>query len=363
MVRYKVVKNVLGEGNFMRKAELIYNPVSGKEQAQQYIDEITSIIAKAGFSVQTFETTPEEKSAQKEAERAALAGIDMIIAMGGDGTVHEVVNGIAGLKKRPILGIIPMGTTNDYARALNLPRNNPIEAAQVIANQNNIAMDMGKFNDTYFVNIAAGGYMTDLTYEVSSEMKTRFGYFAYVIKGVQKAFQMQPIQMKFEYDGGSFEGEASMFFVALTNSIGGFEKMVPDSHMMDGKFSVLVVKTANLLDIIPLIRQMMLSGDHINSEHIHYFKTDILKVTAVDGHQLMINVDGEYGGDAPAVFVNLQQHIEICSNLEDVRQIEKNKTRKDHIRKLFNQELAFLETQQFETIEDNQGNREEENHE
>ena len=104
------------------------------------------------YETSAFATTAEENSARNEAERAAKAGFSLIVAAGGDGTINEVVNGIAGLKKRPQLGIIPAGTTNDYARALKIPRESPVEAAKVIAAGKTVKMDIGMANDNYFVN-------------------------------------------------------------------------------------------------------------------------------------------------------------------------------------------------------------------
>ena len=117
---------------------------------------------------------------------------------GGDGTINEVVNGIAGLKKRPQLGIIPAGTTNDYARALKIPRESPVEAAKVIAAGKTVKMDIGMANDNYFVNIAGGGLLTELTYSVPSELKSLFGYLAYLAKGAELLPQMKNVPMHLE---------------------------------------------------------------------------------------------------------------------------------------------------------------------
>lgn len=102
----------------MRKARLIYNPVSGKEIMRNNLADILEAIEQAGYEASAFATTPEPDSAKNEATRAAKAGFELVVAAGGDGTINEVVNGIAGLKKRPKMAIIPAGTTNDYARAL-----------------------------------------------------------------------------------------------------------------------------------------------------------------------------------------------------------------------------------------------------
>lgn len=101
--------------------------------------------------------------AREEAKRATEAGFEQIVAAGGDGTKNEVENGIAPAKKRVIMAIIPAGTTNDYARALRMLRDDPVEAARVILKGQTLAMDIGEANQDYFMNIAAGGLLSELT--------------------------------------------------------------------------------------------------------------------------------------------------------------------------------------------------------
>ena len=111
-----------------RKARLIYNPVSGHEQMPKNVADILDVLEQAGYEASAFRTTPEENSARNEATRAAKEGFDLIVAAGGDGTINEVGNGIAFLENRPQMAILPAGTTNDYARALAIPRDNIPEA-------------------------------------------------------------------------------------------------------------------------------------------------------------------------------------------------------------------------------------------
>lgn len=300
-----------------KRCRIIYNPTSGREALKNDLVEILNILERAGYETSAFATTPEPNSAQNEAKRAAQAGFNLIIAAGGDGTINEVVNGIAPLKHRPKLGIIPAGTTNDYARALKIPRESPIEAAKVIANGKTVKMDIGRANDKYFVNIAAGGLLSELTYAVPSEFKTLFGYLAYLVKGAELLPRVKPINMHLEYDGGVYDGKASMFFLALTNSVGGFEQIVPDASLDDGKFTLIVVKTSNLLEIMRLITMVLNGGRHVNDANILYVKTSKLIAKPVD-EKMMINIDGEYGGDAPMKFKNLKRHIEIFANTQDI---------------------------------------------
>ncbi|WP_461240027.1 diacylglycerol kinase [Paucilactobacillus sp. N302-9] len=300
-----------------KRARIIYNPTSGREALKSDLVDIMAVYEQAGYETSAYATTPEPDSAKNEATRAAKEGFDLIVAAGGDGTLNEVVNGLAGLPKRPKMAIIPAGTTNDYARALRIPREDPIAAAKVILKGQTIKMDIGKANDNYFINIAAGGSLTELTYDVPSQMKSLFGYLAYVAKGAELLPQIKPVTMHIKYDGEEFNGKASMFLIALTNSVGGFEQIVPDASLDDGKFTMIIVKEANLIEMMRLITKVLNGGKHIDDPKVIYKK--VAKVEAMAANdRLMINLDGEYGGDAPMVFEDLKQHIETFANVDDM---------------------------------------------
>ena len=225
-----------------KRARLIYNPTSGQEIMKKNVAEVLDILEGFGYETSAFQTTPEENSARNEAERVAKAGFDLVIAAGGDGTINEVVNGIAPLEKRPKMAIIPTGTTNDFARALKIPRGNPVEAAKIIGKNQLIHMDIGQAcEDTYFINIAAAGSFTELTYSVPSQLKTMFGYLAYLAKGVELLPGIRTVPVRIKHEKGVFEGDVSMIFAAITNSVGGFEQIAPDAKLDDGKFTLILV--------------------------------------------------------------------------------------------------------------------------
>lgn len=301
-----------------QRARLIYNPTSGNEGMKRYVADILDVMEQAGYESSAYQTTPEPFSAKKEASRATLDGFDLIVAAGGDGTINEVVNGIAPHRHRPKMAIIPAGTTNDYARALAIPREDPVAAAKVILAGQTLRMDIGKANKHYFMNIAAGGLLTELTYGVPSEFKSIFGYFAYVMKGAEMLPAIKQFPIHLEYDDGVYDGPASMFLLAMTNSIGGFEQIVPDSSLGDGKFSLIVVKTAKLPEYLVLMGKVLNGGRHVDDPNIIYTKTQNLVVTREDGEELKINLDGDYGGSAPMTFQNLRQHIEMYANVADI---------------------------------------------
>lgn len=302
-----------------KKARLIYNPTSGQEIMKKNVAEVLDILESYGYETSAFQTTPWPNSARDEAERAAKAGFDLVIAAGGDGTINEVVNGIAPLAKRPKMAIIPTGTTNDFARALKIPRGNPVEAAKIIGKNQMIKMDIGQArDDTYFINIAAAGSFTELTYSVPSQLKTTFGYLAYLAKGVELLPQVSKVPVRITHDDGVFEGDASMIFAAITNSVGGFEQIAPDAKLDDGKFTLIIVKTANLIEILHLIRLVLNGGKHINDRRVEYIKTSYMKIEPLSDKRMMINLDGEYGGDAPIELKNLKNHITFFANTDEI---------------------------------------------
>lgn len=302
-----------------QKARLIYNPTSGQEIMKKYVADVLNLLEGYGYETSAFQTTPEKDSAKNEAIRAAKSGFDLVIAAGGDGTINEVVNGIAPLEQRPKMAIIPTGTTNDFARALKIPRGNPIEAAKIIGKNQTIGMDIGRaFGDTYFINIAAAGTLSELTYSVPSQLKSMFGYLAYLAKGVELLPQIKSVPVSITHDHGTFEGMASMIFVAITNSVGGFEQIAPDAKLDDGQFTLIICKTDSLMDILHLARLLIDGGRHITNKNIEYIKTTTIAIKPQSDQRMMINLDGEYGGDAPVVLENLKNHITFFANVDDI---------------------------------------------
>ncbi len=302
-----------------KRARVIYNPTSGREAIKQDLVEILAVYEQAGYETSAYATTPEPNSAKMEASRAVREGFDLIVAAGGDGTINEVMNGIAPFEQRPLLAVIPSGTTNDYARALKIPREDPVGAARVILNpENRFKIDVGQAGDNYFMNIAAAGTLTELTYDVPSQMKSLFGYLAYFAKGAELLPRVKAVDVRVKYDDQVYEGEVSTIFLALTNSVGGFEQVVPDASLDDGNFSLLIVKDSSIPGMLQLMAKA-LKGNHIGDERIIYSKAkDVFIEPVHEEDRLMINLDGEYGGDAPMQFHDLRQHINVVANVAEI---------------------------------------------
>src|SRR5699024_5464971 len=312
----------------IKRARIIYNPSSGREAVKRVLPDILSVYEQAGYETSAFQTTPEPLSAQKEAARCCDEGFDLVVAAGGDGTVHEVMNGIAEKEYRPTVAIIPAGTTNDYARVLQIPRGNLVEAAKLIENKESIFMDIGKVitakESSYFMNIAAMGNLAELTFEVTPQLKTIFGYLAYVVKGAELVPQVKAVPVHIDYEGGSYEGEASLVFTALSSTVGGFNNIVPDKVLGDGKFSLIIIKTANVFELMPLARKLLTDGTHLDSPKIIHKQTSFVDLDVLDDSKLMINLDGEYGGGAPVRFENLNHQIKVVANVSPIENEIKN---------------------------------------
>ncbi|WP_100012495.1 diacylglycerol kinase [Lentibacillus sediminis] len=289
----------------MKKARIIYNPTSGREAFKRELPTVLERFEIAGYETSTHATTC-EGDATDAARTAVERGYDLVVAAGGDGTISEVINGIAEQERRPRLGIIPVGTTNDFARALYIPRD--IErAVDIILGEKSMLMDIGEVNGHYFMNIAGGGKLTELTYEVPSKLKTVIGHLAYYVKGVEMLPSLKPTRARIEYDGKVFEDDIMLFLLSNTNSVAGFEKLAPDAKVNDGYFDLLILKKMNLAEFIR-IASLAQRGAHLEDENIIYAQAKDIKVKTDEKMQL--NIDGEYGGLLPGEFHILQQHIE-----------------------------------------------------
>lgn len=297
---------LIEEDFFVKKARIIYNPTAGREAFKKEMASVLMRFEQAGYETSTHATTG-ANDATKAAEIAVERQFDLIIIAGGDGTINEVIRGIAEKAYRPQIGIIPAGTTNDFARALELPREIH-KAVDIILEENNVkALDIGKVNGHIFVNIAGGGDLTELTYDVPSKLKAAIGQMAYYIKGIEKLPSLRPVTTVIEYDDEVIEEDIMLFLIANTNSVGGFEKLAPDAAIDDGYFDLIILKKTNLAEFLR-IASLGMRGNHIGDKNIIYKQAKRIKITPKE--KMLLNIDGEYGGMLPGEFINLHQHID-----------------------------------------------------
>jgi diacylglycerol kinase (ATP) len=289
-----------------KRARLIYNPTSGREEMRRRLPDILQRLEQGGYETSCHATTA-KYDAMHAAQDAVKAKFDVVIAAGGDGTLNEVISGLATapIEERPTLGLIPVGTTNDFARALGIPKKWE-QAVELIVRGDSRTIDLGQINDKYFVNIAAGGSLTELTYEVPSRLKTLLGQAAYYLKGFEKLPGLQPMSLNIKHDNGEIEGEFMVFLIANSNSVGGFEKLAPGARIDDGLLDVVLLRKINVAELF-LVVAAVSRGEHLSDPRFVHFQTTQLQVTSDRYTQL--NVDGEYGGTLPCTCRILPGHL------------------------------------------------------
>lgn len=266
-------------------------------------------LERGGFETSTHMTIGEGDATLAAAE-AVERGFDVIIAAGGDGTLYEVINGMAEKEGRCPLGILPLGTTNDFARALNIPRSWD-GACDLIIRGHTQVIDVGKVNQRYFINIAGGGSLTELTYEVPSKLKTLLGQLAYYVKGIEKLPRLRPIEAYIKSEDRELHEEIMMFLIANSNSVGGFEKLSPDASLDDGLLDVFILKKCNLAEFIRVLT-LAVRGEHFSDPNLIFFRTKDIQIISPDYVQL--NLDGEFGGTLPCRISVLPQHLHIFTD-------------------------------------------------
>lgn len=288
------------------KAMIIANPSSGKENALEYIEQIEAILKEKGYD-STVKKTEKELDATNFCQDACTSDYELVVSLGGDGTLHETINGLVDQVHRPKLGIIPLGTVNDFARALNIPLD-PDEAISLLASDNTKNVDIGKFNDRYFVNIVAVGAIAEATYDVTPEQKTKLGPLAYVLEGLKELTSNRTYPLTIEYDEKKWEGDSLLFLAALTRSTGGFEKLTPEAKVDDGMLHCYVIKQVNMIRLAS-IATAILRGELKEEEDVEYFTAKRLKVSSQD--PLVTNVDGEQGDQLPVEMEVKPSHIQV----------------------------------------------------
>lgn len=288
----------------MKKAMFILNPSSGKEEASDYKDQVEETLAEMGYSVDTRETE-KQGDATQFAKEACESRYDFVVAMGGDGTINEAVSGLAEQEHQPLFALVPLGTVNDFARALKISLD-PSEAIAGMKTGFEKRVDIAKVGHHYFMNILALGQIAESTYEVSPEQKTKLGAFAYFIEGLKAITHDTEEYFTITHDHGTWEGEAKLVLVALTNSVGGFEKLAPEALTDDGLLHLYIIKNAALPAFIRIAGAMLI-GKLEKDPAVEVIHTT--KVSIGTNEPLSCNIDGDEGCTTPFVIEVLPKHV------------------------------------------------------
>ncbi len=224
----------------MKKLLYIINPKAGLKKNKNYIDDAVKVFENAGYKVGIKYTKKRLDGTNIAREYGAKA--DLIVCMGGDGTLNEVIQGMIEAEVSTPLGYIPAGSTNDFAASLGL-KTNPKEQAEFIVSNEARPLDMGMFNGRYFVYTASAGIFTKTSYSTPQKMKNRLGHFAYILHGVRELFHIRRLKLKIELPDKTYEGK--YIFAAINNAtkVGGIMKLDKDMvEFNDGLFELMLVE-------------------------------------------------------------------------------------------------------------------------
>ena len=221
---------------------LIVNPMAGRGAYKTNFGEAMALLGKAGYHVTLF-FTGSRGDATRIAARYAK-NYNIVSCIGGDGTLSEVLAGLMQLDNPPPVGYFPMGTANDVATTLGLPKNDTLAATRRLLAGTPHPFDVGGFGDKdYFSYIAAFGAFTEVSYATPQDQKKVLGHLAYVLQGMQTLGRIESIHTRVDYDGGSFEGDLLYGSLSNSTSVAGIVRLPEEMVSLgDGVSELVLVK-------------------------------------------------------------------------------------------------------------------------
>ncbi len=290
-----------------KNALLLVNPISGKGESAQKIMPVCSRLGKDGWKTVVHVSQSRGDITNVILEQSA--DYELIVTMGGDGTLNETVTGIVRSGWKGDLGYIPAGSVNDFAASQKLPKD-AVQAAEIIAAGHTRQIDVGRFCDRYFTYVAAFGMFTDVPYTTPQQKKNELGKMAYLLEGAKNLGNLPSFRISYEQNGKFVNDEVVLGLVANSRSVAGIalgDSMGAD--LSDGLFEVLLIRSSQLTaEVGNIIRALI--ARNFDDKNLVFFKTPYLHISCPDA--IAWTLDGEYGGTLhETVIENLNKAINI----------------------------------------------------
>ena len=252
------------------KVKFIYNPYSGENLILSKLDKVISLHQEAGYTIVPYRITAGEDVG------VALNDIKdgnykYILIAGGDGTVDSVVNAMAKSGISLPIGILPVGTANDFSKFLGMP-SDVEEACKQILSSEVKSVDLGSINDKYFVNVASTGLFTDVSQKTDVNLKNTIGKLAYYLKGLEELPNFRKLHVNILSKEVEFDGEMYLLLVFNGATAGNFN-LATRADACDGLLDIIMFKAVQIYELLPLFIKV-LKGEHLDSNKVLYFKTD-----------------------------------------------------------------------------------------
>lgn len=299
----------------------IINPSSGKQINQaKAIQAATELLRDGIVEEITVFYTKAKDDAKNRTIQACKENYDFIVAAGGDGTVNEVVAGLYISGSKIPMAIMPCGTSNDFATSVGISPT-VLGLYSLVKEFNIVPTDIGRFNDEdYFLNVAAGGVLSDVAHSVSVESKTLLGKTAYITSGLKTIAEkgFKTTRLLFEIDGVKEEIDVYFFVIANSKSVGGFPRICYDAKINDGYMDLCIVKSLDFLSAVPVFTAV-LDGTHMYNKNVDYRQVRDVKIFALNEEDTVFHLDcdGEYAGELPMHVEVLQGGINLLLPTEN----------------------------------------------
>lgn len=277
----------------MKDLMLIVNPAAGKGSYKVNFGEALNLLDSGGYRTTVYFTKGPGEASAFAAEHGG--DYDTVACIGGDGTLSEVMAGLMQLPSPPALGYIPMGTANDVATTLNLPKNDTLGAVKRIISGQPHPYDVGGFGaEQYFAYIAAFGAFTEASYATPQSQKKALGHMAYVLQGAASLARIEPIEARIEYDGGVIEDRFLYGSMSNSTSVAGMlrlpERLV---GLGDGMSELFLVKYPDSVEGLTDIATAFISQS-FESNYVSFLHTTRAKFSFEK--DVAWTRDGEDGG-------------------------------------------------------------------
>ena len=273
------------------KTRLIVNPAAGTDAAIRHLPQINEEIRRHVGLLDVVITTGEGDAA-RAAEDAVRSGYDHVFVGGGDGTLNEALNGIGAVPggfDQVVLGIVPLGTGNDFASALGYP-SDLSAAVEALVAARPAQVDVGELNERYFINVSAGGFIAEVSDAVGEPLKNIAGRLAYVIGGAAVVLDHEPVGVRVNSATRSLSMPVNTFAVCNSRLIGGGRLIAPDARIDDGLFDVYLVEAMSKVEFVSLLTRVA-NGAHGEDERVIFFRTAELDLQF--DRPVKVNTDGQ----------------------------------------------------------------------
>ena len=282
------------------KILLIYNPVSGKSMNREArLGKVLMELGKNNDEITVYQMKSKGDGALFISKQQ-INDYSLIVVCGGDGTLHEIVDGALKAGYTGDIGYVPSGSTNDYATNLGINATNALE--NIIAHKV-MKLDVGEFNGEHFNYVAAFGFFTDIPYSTPQNVKNSLGYLAYILEGAKELTDMKSIHLKCETDSAIFEDDFLVGMVSNTLSVGGRRLKEGNAKLDDGVMEYVFIKyPRNLLDIQNTI--FALVNNKYDHRYMHFGQSKTFKI---ESDPTKWDLDGEDGGLNDKVIINTHE--------------------------------------------------------